>query len=280
MNSNIISEENKEDSREDELQSYKDENIEVNMNGLKINKYYIPTMKEKLIPIHKIKDIKIIELNRINGRYTFFGFSWKLYYYNLDRKRPIKTHGIIIEEEDNFITIGITPDDTIKCFNVLKYLMKHMKNNKGITLIALVVTIIVLLILAGVSIAMLTGDNGILNRGQEASYQNAVADAKDQIAMKVAECVTNWNAKTYAGSTTVTISQATLDAYISAELATLETTIEAANAVDIAILAPNGTTAGYIKIRSKNKTDVGTESTWTANGHLTSWGTLGTWPSA
>ena len=130
MNSNIISEENKEDSREDELQSYKDENIEVSMNGLKINKYYIPTMKEKLIPIHKIKDIKIIELNRINGRYTFFGFSWKLYYYNLDRKRPIKTHGIIIEEEDNFITIGITPDDTIKCFNVLKYLMKHMKNNK------------------------------------------------------------------------------------------------------------------------------------------------------
>ena len=35
-----------------------------------------------------------------------------------------------------------------------------MKNNKGITLIALVVTIIVLLILAGVSIAMLTGNNG------------------------------------------------------------------------------------------------------------------------
>ena len=35
-----------------------------------------------------------------------------------------------------------------------------LKNNKGITLIALVITIIVLLILAGVSIAMLTGNNG------------------------------------------------------------------------------------------------------------------------
>ena len=44
-----------------------------------------------------------------------------------------------------------------------------MKNNKGITLIALVVTIIVLLILAGVSIAMLTGQNGILNRASQAS---------------------------------------------------------------------------------------------------------------
>lgn len=39
---------------------------------------------------------------------------------------------------------------------------KIMKNTKGITLIALVITIIVLLILAGGSIAMLTGENGIL----------------------------------------------------------------------------------------------------------------------
>jgi len=37
-------------------------------------------------------------------------------------------------------------------------------NNKGITLIALVITIIVLLILAGVAIATLTGDNGILTK--------------------------------------------------------------------------------------------------------------------
>ena len=43
--------------------------------------------------------------------------------------------------------------------------MKNRKmQEKGITLIALVVTIIVLLILAGISIAMLTGQNGILNR--------------------------------------------------------------------------------------------------------------------
>ena len=37
-----------------------------------------------------------------------------------------------------------------------------MRNNKGVTLVALVITIIVLLILAGVSLAMLTGDSGIL----------------------------------------------------------------------------------------------------------------------
>ena len=39
-----------------------------------------------------------------------------------------------------------------------------IKSNKGITLIALVITIIVLLILAGVTIAALSGDNGILKR--------------------------------------------------------------------------------------------------------------------
>lgn len=43
-----------------------------------------------------------------------------------------------------------------------------MKNQKGITLIALVITIIVLLILAGVTIAMLTGENGILNKATTA----------------------------------------------------------------------------------------------------------------
>lgn len=39
-----------------------------------------------------------------------------------------------------------------------------MKKQKGITLIALVITIIVLLILAGISIATLTGENGILRK--------------------------------------------------------------------------------------------------------------------
>ena len=47
----------------------------------------------------------------------------------------------------------------------------RMNGNKGITLIALVITIIVLLILAGVTIAALSGDNGILKRATEAKEQ-------------------------------------------------------------------------------------------------------------
>ena len=46
-----------------------------------------------------------------------------------------------------------------------------MRKTNGITLIALVITIIVLLILTGVSIAMLTGDNGILTQVQRAKEQ-------------------------------------------------------------------------------------------------------------
>ena len=43
----------------------------------------------------------------------------------------------------------------------------NKQNNRGITLIALVITIIVLLILAGVSISMLTGENGILTQANK-----------------------------------------------------------------------------------------------------------------
>ena len=58
-----------------------------------------------------------------------------------------------------------------------------MKNQKGITLIALVVTIIVLLILAGVAIAMLSGENGLLNRTKSSAAYNYIGAAKDEIGV-------------------------------------------------------------------------------------------------
>ena len=58
-----------------------------------------------------------------------------------------------------------------------------IKNKKGITLIALVITIIVLLILAGVSIAMLTGQNGILTQAQKAGEQTDIGQEKEAIAL-------------------------------------------------------------------------------------------------
>ena len=63
------------------------------------------------------------------------------------------------------------------------------KRTKGITLIALVVTIIVLLILAGVSIAMLTGNNGILTQGKRAKEETTVGHEKEAVQMAYAGAV-------------------------------------------------------------------------------------------
>mgnify|MGYP004613338679 CR=1 FL=1 len=57
------------------------------------------------------------------------------------------------------------------------------KGKAGITLIALVVTIILLLILAGVSISMLTGENGIINKASTAKTTTMLSDYKEKVDM-------------------------------------------------------------------------------------------------
>ena len=62
---------------------------------------------------------------------------------------------------------------------------KEIRKNdsRGITLIALVITMIVLLILAGVSIATLTGENGLLTRANEAKTETEIADEKEKVEL-------------------------------------------------------------------------------------------------
>lgn len=62
---------------------------------------------------------------------------------------------------------------------------RKYKINNGITLIALVITIIILLILAGVAIATLTGENGILNKASEASENTKQANAEEQVKLAI-----------------------------------------------------------------------------------------------
>ena len=63
--------------------------------------------------------------------------------------------------------------------------MKQMQNKKerGITLIALVVTIIVLIILAGVSINLVFGNLGIVTKAKEAKRMQEQAELNEQIAL-------------------------------------------------------------------------------------------------
>ena len=70
----------------------------------------------------------------------------------------------------------------------MKKLKEELKyGKKGITLISLVVTIIVLLILAGVTIATLTGDNGILTRTQQAKNETEQAEDIEKIRLAITE---------------------------------------------------------------------------------------------
>jgi len=62
---------------------------------------------------------------------------------------------------------------------------KNLKEKQGITLIALIITIIVLLILAGISIAMLAGDNGILTRAKSAKKTSEIEGIKEEIKTEI-----------------------------------------------------------------------------------------------
>ena len=64
-----------------------------------------------------------------------------------------------------------------------------IKNQKGITLIALVVTIIVLIILAGISINLLFGDNGIIKKAQNASEISQKADIEEKLKLAYSSVV-------------------------------------------------------------------------------------------
>ena len=63
-------------------------------------------------------------------------------------------------------------------------LKNRIRKSKGITLIALVVTVIVLLVLAGVSISMLTGQNGILTRVAESKVKTEKAEKQENARMQ------------------------------------------------------------------------------------------------
>lgn len=81
---------------------------------------------------------------------------------------------------------------------------KFFKQKKGITLIALVITIIVLLILAGISISMLAGDNGILRKATDAKTESEKGQEKEIVALAYNSALTK---KVGNGDSTVVTSE-------------------------------------------------------------------------
>ena len=73
-----------------------------------------------------------------------------------------------------------------------------MKNSKGITLVALVITIIVLLILASISITAISGNNSIINQAIKSKNDTEMADEKELLE----RCIAYARAKHKYGSLT------------------------------------------------------------------------------
>ncbi len=122
-------------------------------------------------------------------------------------------------------------------------------DNKGITLIALIVTIIVLLILAGVTIATLTGDNGILSQSQKAKSVNVYKSAEEQVklaTMAVKAEIVEKKAQSGTYNATDTESVNALKQIVVADLVSTGSGFEVADPVD----GESG--AKLIKIRYSN----------------------------
>lgn len=105
--------------------------------------------------------------------------------------------------------------------------MKKIVNEKGITLVALVITIIILLILAGISISALT-NTGIFQKAQDAEGKSKLADAKESMALLLHE----WQVEHVT-------SDKTLETFLGEKVA--DSTIESYNKLD------NGNYEVYIK---------------------------------
>ena len=88
------------------------------------------------------------------------------------------------------------------------------KRNKGITLVALVITIIVLLIMAGVSIALVVGDNGVITQSKNAKDNTIIEQEKEQIALAYSSAV----AKKLGDTVTSSDLQTELDLSVGSNL--------------------------------------------------------------
>ncbi len=114
-----------------------------------------------------------------------------------------------------------------------------MRNQRGITLIALVITIIVLLILAGVSIAMLTGNNGILSNAREAQTQTVTKSNEEILKLAISDVITEFYAN---GGTTLAIDKVSL-----------ENAIEATTS-DYTVVDEAPTANGQVQVQDNNTT--------------------------
>jgi len=141
---------------------------------------------------------------------------------------------------------------------------KYFKRKNGITLVALVVTIVVLLILAGVSINLVLGNNGIIAKAKEARDKSAQASQNDLIAMnELAQALEGSLSGNNGGSSS------------GEDEPTAKTLVEAYDAEELKI----GDYVNYKPIAGKSYTSITNENGWADQTYTvdtnTTWRVLG-----
>ena len=118
-----------------------------------------------------------------------------------------------------------------------------IEKNQGITLVALVITIVVLLILAGVALSLIVGENGITERAVKASKTQNIAGAKEKLELDIANYAAEFYQAKYVNSDEAATS---LKGYVLGKIATGENyTVDQKNLVtgEIRISIADGTNA-------------------------------------
>ena len=96
---------------------------------------------------------------------------------------------------------------------------KKSKQEQGITLVALVVTIIVLLILAAVSLSLVAGSDGLLNRASNAVEKTSVASAKERSELEIETAIADYYYEKYVDNTTMgSMVSETIPNYVSGKI--------------------------------------------------------------
>lgn len=131
--------------------------------------------------------------------------------------------------------------------NSKKIIKGENASQKGITLIALVITIIVLLILAGVTIRMVLGDEGIIQQATDARETNDNAAMEEKVKLSV----NAWSASKYAGNTGSLADFIEAEGYATAEY-------DAVRGVTVVTMKDTGKTYDVATDGSMTKTTVST----------------------
>ena len=125
-----------------------------------------------------------------------------------------------------------------------------VKKQTGITLIALVITIIVLLILAGVSIATLTGNNGILKQANQAKENNNSAAVKEKVEVEALGSMDKsgkFNESTFEENVTKNIKGSTVKKSESSLIVTVD-------GYDVTVDKETGEVTGVVKSNGEKPT--------------------------